>query len=650
MLVSKQHGIIIFDIIEGVSTKDRKKEQDDIYNKVRSELLSNSKLSEGRKLMIEMEVITYAPGWNEGGFDFKVATTNKELEAILKEQVWENAEKYYKSLVADLQAVTKIKETPNRGNVKKDNSKGAKLKRLEETIANLDSHQSRAVIETVNGVQRIRGLAGSGKTIVLALKVAYLHSKHPDWDIAVTFRTRSLKDQFENLITRFTIEHKKEKPNWNKVNIIHAWGGSKTTGIYYEVCKKHNIEYFDYSTAKRKLSTKRGDEFEKVCQKALEEIEEYNQFFDVVLIDEAQDFSESFLNLCYNILKDPKRLIFAYDELQKLNEVSMREPEQIFGKDENGDPRVELRNKPNKPKQDIILEKCYRNSRPILVTAHALGFGIYRKEGLVQMFEEEALWKEIGYKKVKGDLNGGERVVLKRTSDSSPEFLEEHSSIDDMVKFKCLDSEEEQMNWIADKIEKNLKEDELNHKDIIVIHVNPKRTKNKVGPLRKLLYQKNINSHLTGVTTSPDNFYKKDSITITSVYRAKGNEAPMIYVMDSQHCYGGKELIKKRNSLFTAITRSKASVRICGYGSDMEKLKGEFEEIKNNNFKLDFKYPSKEKMEKLNIINRGLTKDEEEEIEEASENLQSILAGIKEGRIYKEDLPLELIDEFKELL
>ena len=30
--------------------------------------------------------------------------------------------------------------------------------------------QSKAVIETVDGVQRIRGLAGSGKTIVLALK------------------------------------------------------------------------------------------------------------------------------------------------------------------------------------------------------------------------------------------------------------------------------------------------------------------------------------------------------------------------------------------------------------------------------------------------------------------------------------------------
>ena len=56
----------------------------------------------------------------------------------------------------------------------------------------LDHLQSRIVIETVEDVQRIRGLAGSGKTIVLALKAAYLHASHPEWRIAVTFLTRSI--------------------------------------------------------------------------------------------------------------------------------------------------------------------------------------------------------------------------------------------------------------------------------------------------------------------------------------------------------------------------------------------------------------------------------------------------------------------------
>ncbi|CCQ66325.1 hypothetical protein CWATWH0402_3938 [Crocosphaera watsonii WH 0402] len=41
------------------------------------------------------------------------------------------------------------------------------------------------------------------------------------------------------------------------------------------------------------------------------------------------------------------------------------------------------------------MNTCYRNSRPILASAHALGFGIYRDQGLVQMFDESQLWLDI---------------------------------------------------------------------------------------------------------------------------------------------------------------------------------------------------------------------------------------------------------------
>lgn len=53
--------------------------------------------------------------------------------------------------------------------------------------------------------------------------------------------------------------------------------------------------------------------------------------------------------------------------------------------------------------EDIVLQKCYRNSRPLLITAHSIGFGIYREKEeneetqLVQLFEDEKLWEDIGY-------------------------------------------------------------------------------------------------------------------------------------------------------------------------------------------------------------------------------------------------------------
>ena len=50
-------------------------------------------------------------------------------------------------------------------------------------MANLDNQQSKVVIETVDGVRRIRGVAGSVKTIVIALKATYLHANIYSYNI-----------------------------------------------------------------------------------------------------------------------------------------------------------------------------------------------------------------------------------------------------------------------------------------------------------------------------------------------------------------------------------------------------------------------------------------------------------------------------------
>lgn len=80
----------------------------------------------------------------------------------------------------------------------------------------------------------------------------------------------------------------------------------------------------------------------------------------------------------------------------------MDSPENIFGNDENNSPNVTLKNNYNQAREDIILNVCYRNSRPILSTAHALGFRIYGK--IAQMFDDSNLWKELGYEIENGKL------------------------------------------------------------------------------------------------------------------------------------------------------------------------------------------------------------------------------------------------------
>lgn len=651
LLITVNKGLVIFHIEEGNNPDINYIDiQDENYTKLASKLLQHKDLTIKRKLAIDINTVTFAPAWS------KVQNPTDDYTCLLDKDDLKNyidnlessKEDYFAKTLSVLQSITSIRKNKSRDYVKKEDSRGAKLKRLEDSIANLDKQQSSAVIETVEGVQRIRGLAGSGKTIILALKVAYLHAKNPDWKIAVTFNTRSLKDLFKKYITLFSYEHINEEPNWEKIDIVHAWGTPSSNGIYFNICKDYNIEYFDFKSAKT-LTKIYGKEFDKVCEIALNKIKKFRKKYDFIVIDEAQDFSKDFLQICYNILGSVKRLVYAYDELQSLNTRTMSSPEVIFGNNSQGEPLVTLINEKNQPKQDIILYKCYRNSLEILTAAHALGFGIYRDD-LVQMFENSDLWKDIGYSIIGDKLEEGEMVTLKRTKETSPEFLSTHSSTDDLLKFNVFNDNSEQINYVVNEIKKNINEDELRLDDIMIINPDPLTTKKLVGAFRQKLFDNDINSSLAGVSGSPDIFYNQDTITFTGVYRAKGNEAAMVYIINSQYCYSGVELAKKRNILFTAMTRSKAWVRVCGYGEKMVGLKEEYDMIKNNKFKLHFRYPTSQEREHMNLVNRDMSVQEKSRVKKNQKNLSELLIDLEKGNIQKEDLPQEFIEQLRSLL
>ena len=192
--LSKEKGLVIFDLIEGKNTDGYEYGQDDSCNKVEARLRSHRELMDRRKLVVEINPITFAPAVIalsevEGYPLCNQDTFDKIVDSV---PVWDSPD-YYEQLVSVIQSVSMIRKNRKKRDIQKEESRGAKLQKIEDSIANLDNAQGRAVIESVEGVQRIRGLAGSGKTIVLALKAAYLHAQHPEWKIAVTFNTRSLK-------------------------------------------------------------------------------------------------------------------------------------------------------------------------------------------------------------------------------------------------------------------------------------------------------------------------------------------------------------------------------------------------------------------------------------------------------------------------
>lgn len=651
--ISEKNGIIIFDLIDGFpkSTMDEIiTYQNSLFDKIEAMLVGYPHLKKSRKFVGKIDVITFAPLNPSVDFENKIANTQDNLNTIIDSlEDWkESTEELYLAKISIVQSVINLKSAPKRI-ISKVDSKGSTIKKLENSMSTLDADQEKAVIESYDGIQRIRGLAGSGKTVVLALKAAYLHALHPEWNIAVTFNSRSLKKQFIDLLNIFSIQRTGYAFDQNKVHVIHAWGSSSQgAGIYYNSCLSLNKTFLSVNDAKKYQENTNGSSsdslLEVVCKKLLNETKDNKPLYDVILVDEAQDLSVSFLKLCFNILDKNKRLVYAYDELQKLDEgSSLPKPLSIFGQEATN---------------DTILQVCYRNSRPILVTAHSLGFGIYRdpklllknEPQLVQFFDEPQLWSELGYKSEGDELIKNNNVVLSRTAKSSPAFLENHAS--NLIEYKRFNDKEEQAAWVADKIADDIYNEELLHKDILIINPVTYTTADTVSDIRQRLLDKEIRSHIAG-KFNPDVFLEENSIAISGIRRAKGNEVPMVYIINSQDCFDGFSLMKLRNILFTAITRSKAWVKIVGIGQNMDFLIEEIEKVHTLDYKLEFKYPTPEEIAKMNIIHREKTETEIEIIHEdltAIDKILDLAERIKNEDAFIEDYPLKVQEQIKKLI
>jgi len=641
LLVSKKPGLVAFSFPSPkLSAEDLKIDQDSLAYAIEGNLTKHENLRRGRRIGVTINTISFFATANaltekiDNGYLFASIDNLNDRLALCTEVPID----LFKPLCAAIQRVTNIKPVKRRANVQKATSRGAVLKKIEREIANLDEWQRKAAIETPDGPQRVRGLAGSGKTVVLALKAAYLHTQHREWDIAVTFHTRSLSQQFKDLIERFMLEHSGDKPDWDKLRILHSWGAFGSPGIYSLIATAIGVPPLDFGAARAKYGRRKS--FAGICGELLAYADKTpSELFDAVLIDEAQDLPADFFRLIYSATRSPKRIIWAYDELQNLSDTDMVPVEELFR------GKVAIINAPNSAQQDIILPVCYRNTPWALTLAHAIGFGLYRQAGIVQLFDEVELWKDIGYCVESGQLQSGAEVTLRRREDSYPEFFNYLLQRDDAVIAKCFDARTDQYEFIAEEIAKNITEDELDPDDIVIILPDAYRAQSEYHEVARSLARRKITSHLAGVSSQRDVFIVPGSVAVTGIYRAKGNEAPMVYIANADYCARGLGMISLRNILFTAITRSRAWVRIFGTGKDMDMLLKEMAGVQRNNYRLRFRIPTPQELSRIRLINRDRSPAEKEDIRKAEKEIERIQKLIK-----KRSLPPELAAKLKAML
>lgn len=654
LLVSEKRGLIAFRFADAMPATDADwirlgSEQDRIYNALESHLSRYDTLRRGRKFAIDIVTVTvFAAPVGKSPVPTEAAFRSfDQLPAFIGEQQGLSAD-IHRSLQAALQRVSTIRPAKRRAEVKSDDSRGAAMKVIERGIANLDFWQKKAAIETPAGPQRIRGLAGSGKTIVLALKAALLHAQNEPWEIAVTFWSQSLYQQFEDLIKRFSFAHMDDLPNPERLAILHAWGTRSREGLYTRLADSLGVQPVNFGTAERKYG--RDQAFEGVCQELLvaAETRDIEPLFDAVLIDEAQDLPPSFFRLLYLFTKEPKRIVWAYDELQKLDEREMASLGELFGTTATGDPVVNVTNRDGEPRRDVVLPICYRNTPWALATAHSIGFGIYRPDGLVQHFENPKLWEDIGYQRDSGSLQLGSYVELSRSALSSPAYFMELLRSDDAVIFRSdFADEQSQDRWVAQQILNDVGAAELEHDDILIVIPSAYTSKRRYARLASVLDDHGIPSHLVGVNSSQDIVFVRGSVAVAHIYRAKGNEAPMVYVLDAQYAGAPFNEVSRRNTIFTAITRSKAWVRVCGFGTTMAGIATEVEAVRAADFKLKFTIPTAEQLAEMRRVNADLNHNATAPQIVA---LEQLAEAFEKGEVSPDQLPPKLLRQLSTYL
>jgi len=458
---------------------------------------------------------------------------------------------------------------------------------LRERLHSLDLQQEHIGKEIPPGPQRIRGIAGSGKTVLLCQKAAQMHLKHPEWDIALVFFTRSLYDQIESFTERWVKQFSsgdRKTYNSSRLHILHAWGAKEQPGLYREICTSHGINPSKYRRNNNDYSP--TEQLADMCRRLLGD-NDITPMYDAVLIDEGQDLvvtdelryedRQPIYWLAYEALRSPgdpdspRRLIWAYDEAQSLGSLKIPQAKELFGEDLS---RIVSGTYPGGIKKSEIMSRCYRTPGPILVAAHALGMGLKRDGEMIAGFTRQEDWEAIGYE-VEGNFTAsGNEITLLRPEENSPNPVPDLWD-GDVIEFETFHDRGDEADAVARKIRRNIDNDGLSPSRDILVIVLGDQAWGAQRELSRALNRHGVDSYLP---TAPalnttkfkypnidgNRFWHEGGVTVSRIHRAKGNEAECVYIVGVDTIARNESNANMRNQLFVALTRSKGWAYLSG--------------------------------------------------------------------------------------
>ncbi|WP_027410028.1 3'-5' exonuclease [Anoxybacteroides tepidamans] len=173
-------------------------------------------------------------------------------------------------------------------------------------IKTMDLHQENLAKQIGDKNRLIRGVAGSGKTLILASRAKILAKEHPDWKILVLCYNISLANAIQQMITHMI----------NEPEDLFDFDFTNSSGLKQKTNENILVRNF-HSWLKHELKIREQD-ISSIIEK-LEKKEAILPTYDAVLIDEGQDFEADWLKLVSLLInEETQSLLIVEDRAQTI--------------------------------------------------------------------------------------------------------------------------------------------------------------------------------------------------------------------------------------------------------------------------------------------------------------------------------------------
>lgn len=369
-------------------------------------------------------------------------------------------------------------------------------------IRAMDLHQENLAKQLGDQNRLIRGVAGSGKTLILASRAKLLSKQHPDWNILILCFNISLARFIEQMIYQMMLEP-------DDLFDFDPEASPDKHGI--QVRNFHSWLQHDLKTTDARIPS---------LLEKLRNQEAILPMYDAILIDEGQDFEPEWLELASELLNpETKSLLLVEDRAQSIYK-RKRSYVQDTGLDFRGRSKV--------------LNINYRNTAQIV----SFAWDFYQSQS--------ALKNKVVTKELDGEIIAPQST---RRKGAEPAVI------------KC-DHFYAEAKLVARQIKKLHEEKKIPYSEMLILYrVKKSSTMHYVHTIQRALNAYQIEHYwITENSDTKRNFSKDDQrVKISTIDSSKGLDFQAVFIVNVDNMpYRYEEDVEREVSLlYIGMTRAK---------------------------------------------------------------------------------------------